>query len=63
MIYSEKDKLAIKWYRENHLQDHASRGNSHRGREYDPWYGFKEGDLENNRRRQEARQGGLIERE
>ena len=44
-------------------QDHASRGNGHRGHEYDPWLNSKEADMDNLRKRKLAQQGGLTEEE
>lgn len=59
----EKLKNAEKFFRRGgtRRQDHATRGNSHRGDEYDPWSGSKEEDMFNLRERKNAQQGGLIE--
>lgn len=62
MDQNEKEKLVVKFYREHkRKQDHGTRSSQHK-MAYDEWYS-KEGDRENNRRRQELRQGGVKDEE
>lgn len=58
----QKDKNRKK-FQKTKRQDHATKGNNKRWKEYDPWLGFEEDERKRNRRRQELRQGGVIDKE
>lgn len=61
---SQKDDSKKKYFRKHKIkQDHATRGNSKRWKEDDPWLGWPEGDYLNHLRRQELRQAGVVEQE